>query len=301
MNTGWSTYVIVLTVVNMAACLWLIGWTAKKRPGEGGSSDTTGHVWDGITEYNKPMPRWWLNLFYLTLVFGAVYFVLYPGLGAYAGTQGWTSVAEHDADRAEAEARLAPLFARYRDVPLPELGADPAALALGRSVFANHCATCHGSDARGALGFPNLTDGDWLWGGTPEAVLQTIRAGRQAAMPALGGALGDGGVTEVAVYVQSLSGTPGDPALMRAGKQRYDLLCVACHGVDGRGNPQLGAPNLTDDIWLYGGSHEAIARSVREGRNGHMPPHGPILGEDRARLVAAWVLAQSATTRPETR
>lgn len=296
MSTSWSAYVIALTLANIVGCLWLLWWTARRRPGDRSSEGTTGHVWDGdITELEKPMPRWWLNLFYATVVFAIGYLVVFPGLGGFAGTKGWTSDAELAQQRAAADAALQPKFARFAGRPVAELALDPEAIRLGRSVFAHHCATCHGSDAKGAAGFPNLTDSDWIWGGDPETVLTTVREGRRASMPAWGTALGDTGVTETAVYVQSLSGQPADPTLARAGEARFQQLCAACHGARGTGNPALGAPNLTDHVWLYGDSFRDIVVSIRDGRNGHMPAHKDILGEDRARLVAAWVVAQQAT------
>lgn len=292
MNTGWTLYIAILTIANILACVWLLWWTARKRPDERGEHETTGHVWDdNLQELNRPMPRWWLNLFYLTIVFSLGYLVLYPGLGAFAGTKSWTSGKEHDTEVAAAEAQLAPLFARFAQQSPGELAKNPEAVQLGRSVFAHNCVQCHGSDARGATGFPNLTDKDWLWGGDPDTVLATILNGRQGAMPAWGQMLGEQGVTEVASYVQTLSGAKVDDALARAGEARYKQICVACHGPEGKGNPALGAPNLTDDVWLYGGSFEQIATTVRNGRNGRMPAHQPIIGADRARVAAAYVLS----------
>ncbi len=294
MSQGWSLYISIFSIANIAACLWLLWWTARKRPGDRADTDTTGHVWDeDITELNRPMPRWWLNLFYLTVVFAVGYLIYYPGLGAFAGTSTWTSSGEHDADAAAAEARIAPVFAAFRDQPLTALMHDANAQRLGRSVFANNCSTCHGSDARGAKGYPNLTDKDWLWGGEPDAVLTTILEGRTGAMPALGGALGDDGVAATAVYVQKLAGLQADDALAAKGQASFVTICAACHGTDGRGNPALGAPNLTDDIWLYGNDFATIKATIRDGRNGQMPAHRPLIGEDRARLAAAFVLALS--------
>lgn len=293
MSTSWSTYVIALAVANIIGCLWLLWWTARRRPGDRSPEGTTGHVWDGnIAELEKPMPRWWLNLFYGTVVFAIGYLVIFPGLGSFAGTRGWTSDGELAAQRAEADAALKPKFARFAGRSVAELALDPDAAQLGHSVFAHHCTMCHGSDAKGAAGFPNLTDNDWLWGGDPETILATVREGRRAAMPPWGQALGEKGVTETAVYVQSLSGQPADATLARAGEAHFKQLCVACHGPDGKGNPALGAPNLTDKVWLYGDSFREIATSIRDGRSGQMPAHKDILGDDRARLVAAWVVAQ---------
>jgi cytochrome c oxidase cbb3-type subunit 3 len=300
MSTGWTLYIAILTIVNIVGCVWLLWWTAKRRPGEDLSKPTTGHVWDEtLTEYNKPMPRWWLNLFYITIVFSLVYLVAYPGLGSFAGYKKWTSNNQHDADAQAIEAKLKPLFARFADQPLDQLMHDNEAVNLGRAVFANNCATCHGSDARGAKGFPNLTDSEWLWGGTPDAVQTTILNGRNGVMPALGDALGDQGVIETAVYVQSLSGAPVDRALADAGSKRFATLCVACHGVDGKGNQALGAPDLTNQSWTYGGSYEAIVETLRQGRNGVMPPHAPLIGKDRVRVAAAFVLAQHAKAQAQ--
>lgn len=292
MTTGWSLYVIFLIVLNIVGCAWLLWWTSKRRGDEArNDSETTGHVWDGdLTEYNKPLPRWWIILFWLTIVYSVGYLAWYPGMGNFAGTSGWTSAKEHDAEKAEADARLAEAFGRFDGMPVDEVAKHEEAVAFGARLFQNHCAQCHGSDARGAKGFPNLTDGDWLWGGSPEQILATIVDGRQAAMPALGAAIGgDVGVTEVAAYVQSLSGIRADPALAEAGKAKYAGVCAACHGVEGKGNPILGAPNLTDDTWLYGSDFATISEGIRNGRGGMMPAHGPIIGETRSRLVGAYV------------
>lgn len=294
MTSGWTWYIIFLVVLNIGGCAWLLWWTSRRRPGDPKPEDTS-HVWDGdITEYNKPMPRWWLIGFYLSIVFGVAYLAWYPGLGSFTGVGGWTSGGEHDIDRADGDARLAAVFAQFKDRPLDALARDPLALQHGKAIFANHCTTCHGSDARGAKGFPNLTDDIWHWGGSADAILATVTHGRQAAMPALGATLGgEAGITETAVYVQSLSGQKVDPALAVAGKARYAGICAACHGPEGKGNQALGAPDLTDDYWLYGGDFATIREGIVTGRNGMMPAHEPILGEARARLVAAWVLSLS--------
>ncbi|MBB5207116.1 cytochrome-c oxidase, cbb3-type subunit III [Chiayiivirga flava] len=298
MSTGWSIYIIAIVALNIVGCVWLLWWTGKRRPGDPAPTDTS-HVWDGdLTEYNKPMPRWWINLFYITIVFGIGYLVLYPGLGAFAGTSGWTSARQHDAERDAREATLATTFAPYGGQPIDTIAQDPHALELGRSIFANHCATCHGSSARGARGYPDLTDTSWQWGGDPDTVLATVLDGREGIMAPWEQVLGGPrGVTEVAVYVQSLSGTATDPALARAGKTRFDGICVACHGRDAKGNPALGAPDLTDRVWLYGGDYESIRTSISQGRHGVMPAHRGILGETRARVVAAYVWSLSNTPK----
>lgn len=298
MSAGWSWYVIILTVANILGCVWLLWWTGRRRKGDRSESETTGHVWDGdLVEGNRPMPRWWINLFYITIVWGFVYLLWFPGLGAFAGVGGWTSRDMHAADVAAAQAKLEPVLAGFRGQPVAALATNAEAVELGRSVFANNCATCHGSDARGARGFPNLVDGDWQWGGDPDTVLATVLGGRQAAMPAMGAVLGEAGVAATTAYVQSLSGQPVDVNLAAAGSTHFQTLCVACHGPEGRGNPLLGAPNLTDGTWLYGGDAATIAETIGQGRMGQMPAHAALIGEDRARLAAAWVLSQGLAER----
>ena len=294
MSAGWSWFVIALVVLNIIGCVWLIWWTARRRAGDPAATDTS-HVWDGdLTEYNKPMPRWWINLFYLTILFTIGYLAWYPGLGSFAGKSGWTSAKEHDADKAAEDKKLAATFAPYAGKSIDVIAQDPKALKLGKAIFSNTCATCHGSSAQGAVGYPNLTDKVWHWGGAPEQILETVLNGRQAAMPAWEAALeGPKGVTEVAVYLQSMRGEKVDSALANAGKNRYEAICVSCHGIDGKGNQALGAPDLTDDYWLYGDSNAAVTASIAKGRNGMMPAHLPILGETRARLVAAYVWSLS--------
>lgn len=297
MTAGWGIYVALLVLVNVIGALWLLLATARRQPQE---EDTTGHVWDeDLSEYNNALPRWWLGMFLLSVVFAAGYLVFYPGFGAIAGTLGWTSAGEVKAELAENNRRLEAVFSRFRDRSIEELQHDPEALNLGHNVFANNCVACHGSDARGAKGYPNLTDNDWLYGGSPDQVMTTILNGRGGVMPALGAALGDQGVNEVANYVLTLSGGKADSALAEAGKARFVTICAACHGPEGKGNIALGAPNLTDNIWLYGGTLEDIKTTVRNGRNGKMPAWGAVLGKDRVRLVEAWVLAQSPSSSTE--
>jgi cytochrome c oxidase cbb3-type subunit III len=302
MSAGWSWYVIALVVLNVLGCVWLIWWTGRRRPGDPGATDTS-HTWDGdLTEYNKPMPRWWINLFYLTIVFSIGYLVWYPGFGAFAGTSGWTSTKEHDADKAAEDRKLASTFAPYAGKPIDAIARDPKALKLGKAIFSNACATCHGSSAQGAIGFPNLTDDIWHWGGAPDQILETVLNGRQAAMPAWESALGGPkGVTAVAVYLQSMRGEKVDTSLANAGKNKYDMICVSCHGPDGKGMQALGAPDLTDDYWLYGDDSLAVETSIGKGRNGMMPAHTPIIGETRVRLAAAyvWSLSHGDTAKAE--
>ena len=300
MTTGWSIFVIVLVALNILGTTWLLWWTAR-RPKGGPPPETTGHVWDGdIREYNKPLPKWWINLFYLTIAFSIAYLVWYPGLGNLPGRGGWSSGGEHDIEKAAADARLADAFRRFEGRGVDEIAQDGEALAFGGRLFANYCAQCHGGDGRGARGFPNLTDADWQWGGAPADILTTVLDGRQAAMPALGAAMGgEVGISEVAAYVQSLSGMRADPALASAGRARFAGVCSACHGADGTGNPLLGAPDLTDRTWLYGGDFATIREGVVVGRSGMMPAHRNVLGETRSRLVAAYVWSISDAARHE--
>ena len=292
MNSGISTFIVVTVVVNILAMLWLIWWTAKN--GAGKPSNETTHVWDGdLTEYNNPLPRWWLWLFIITIVFSFVYLWLYPGMGSFAGSKHWTEVGQWQAENDAAADALERRFAAFKGKSLVELSKDPGAMATARNLFALNCSTCHGSDARGAKGFPNLTDRDWLWGGSEEAILQTISQGRDGVMPAWGAVLGNDGVEQVIAYVTSLSGWPAPAEAVAAGKTRFETLCAACHGADGKGNQVLGAPNLTDDVWLHGGSIKDLRETISNGRNNHMPPHLERLGETKVRLLAAYVLSLS--------
>jgi cytochrome c oxidase cbb3-type subunit 3 len=300
MSGAWSVYVIALIVLNIGGCAWLLWWTAKRRPGDPGPEDTS-HIWDGdLTEYNKPLPKWWINLFWITIVFGLGYLAWYPGFGAFAGYGGWSSQAEHDEQKAADDARLEATFAPYQGRPIDQLAGDPTALKLGRSIFNNTCATCHGSSAQGAIGYPNLADDIWHWGGTPDAVLTTVLDGREGVMPEWGTVLtgigGDNAVDYVVAYVRTLSQPQGslrNDYMAAQGKSLYDGVCVACHGVDGKGNQTMGAPDLTDDYWMYGDSKESLRQTVAMGRHGSMPAHRALLGETRARLAAAYVWSLS--------
>jgi cytochrome c oxidase cbb3-type subunit 3 len=295
MSTFWSWFVIALTVGNIVGCVWLLQ-AQSRLPAGHSEKDTTGHVWDkDLTEYNKPMPRWWLILFWITAVFGAAYLVIYPGLGTFAGTQGWTQSGQYERERTEAEARYGDVFRAFANVPLAELAKNQDAVRLGRNLFLNNCATCHGSDARGARGFPNLTDKAWLHGGSPEAIELTITNGRTGSMPALGAAVGEQGVAELTAYVWSLShpGT-GDAAAIAAGAQKFQMFCIACHGADGRGNQALGAPDLTDDDWLHVTTAADIGDVIMKGRVNQMPAQQGTLGADRIRVLVAYVLSLGA-------
>jgi len=297
MSNFWSCYIIAIVALNIGLCLWLLNWTCKISSDEKGG-ETTGHSFDGITEYNNPLPRWWLWLFYLTIAFGLCYLTLYPGLGKYPGYLHWTSHGAHDQEQMEYEKQYAPMYAAYYAVPLEKLAKDSSALQVGNHLFEINCAACHGSDARGARGFPNLTDKDWLHGGSPQQIEETILNGRDGQMPAWGPILGEQGVKEVANYALSLSDRKVDPALATVGKPRFAAMCAACHGGDGKGNQAIGAPNLTDTIWLYGGDEATVIKTITFGRNGHMPAWKDTLGPERVHLLAAYVWSLSNSASP---
>jgi len=294
-SNGWSIYVAVATIVSLIACLVLLFGASRTKviPGD----NTSGHVWDGdLRELNNPLPRWWMILFVVTVIFGGIYLVLYPGLGSASGYWGWTSAGEHGAEMSNAQAEMAPLYARFNGMAPEALARDPQAHALGERLFVNNCATCHGSDARGSKGFPNLTDTDWLWGGTPERIAETIREGRNGQMPPMAAAVGTAQeVRQVANYVLSLSKSPHNTLLAQLGKPKF-AICAACHGPDGKGNPALGTPNLTDNVWLHGWGEEAIVRMVNEGKANVMPAHKDRLSAEQIRILAAyvWSLSQPA-------
>jgi cytochrome c oxidase cbb3-type subunit 3 len=293
-NNFWPWYIAVLVTVSILACFALVRWMSERRP-EGGTPETMGHVWDeDLAEFNNPLPGWWLKMFYITLFFAIGYLALYPGLGIFSGFLGWTQVGQYEAEVDRVNAAVGPMYAKYAQTDLAALASDEDAMKTGARLFATYCTQCHGSDARGATGFPNLRDNDWLYGGDPQTIKTTIMKGRTGAMPAWKAVLGEEGVKNVTQYVISLSGREADPAAVAAGKEKFMQLCVACHGVDGKGNHALGAPNLTDNIWLYGGSPRAIAKTISDGRNGRMPAHEEFLGDNKVHLLAAYVYSLSA-------
>jgi cytochrome c oxidase cbb3-type subunit 3 len=263
----------------------------------GGGADT-GHTWDGdLREYNNPLPKWWLWLFYITVVFGLVYFVLYPGLGTWKGIKGWTQAAQWEQENAAAEAKVAAYLAPFASMTVPELAANAQAMATANNLFQNNCAQCHGADGGGARGFPNLANADWQWGGDPDSIVQTIANGRVAAMTPWIDVLGEEGVDAVVAYVQQLSGQESDAAKAAAGATQFMTFCAACHGPDGKGMAAVGAPNLTDDVWLYGGDSATLKETVTKGRAGQMPAFQDKLGEQRVRLLAAYVYKLSGSAQ----
>jgi len=287
----WSPAIAVITLLSIAACLWLVWAQSRARPAKKeGEPETMGHVWDGdLEEYNNPLPRWWLNLFYITLFWSLGYLLFYPGLGSFAGLLGWTQQAQYEQELVAADTRYGARYAAYQGTDIPTLAEDPEVLAMGRNLFASYCIQCHGSDAGGARGFPNLTDADWLYGDTPEAIEHSILKGRNGVMPGWGDIIGADGVEKAADYVEHLAGRAIDSTKVEAGQVTYNQTCIACHGPEGKGNPLLGAPNLTNDIWLYGGTRKAIVESIAKGRMGQMPAHEEFLGAAKVHVLAAYV------------
>jgi cytochrome c oxidase cbb3-type subunit 3 len=293
-SSFWNWFIIVPTVAGIIGCFLLVRWLSTDIKQED-LAKSMGHVWDeDLEELNNPLPRWWLNMFYLTLFFGIGYLVLYPGLGTFSGVLGWTSTGQYEQEIDLADAKYGPLFSRYESMDIVAVADDPEARRMGERLFVNYCATCHGSDARGARGFPNLRDNDWLYGGSPEAIEQSILNGRNGVMPAWESALGgEAGVADMTEYVLGLSGRNVDTEAAARGGEKFAMLCAACHGADGTGNQALGAPNLTDNIWLYGGSSTIVAETLAKGRNGVMPAHAEFLGKDKVHLLAAYVYSLS--------
>jgi len=289
----WDYFIGITTLVSVIGCAVFLWSQSKQRVkvGSGPDPDTTGHVWDGdLQEFHNPLPRWWMWLFYITVVFSVVYLVLYPGLGTqFRGIFNWTSAREHQDEVKAAEARYGPLFASFLKMELPAVAADERGRQMGGRIFQNNCAQCHGSDGRGSRGFPNLTDSEWQWGAAPEAIIASIVDGRKAAMPPMAAAVGGAqDVEDVANYVLSLSGAAHDAVRAARGKEKF-AACAACHGPEGKGNPALGAPDLTNKIWVYGGTVASISETITKGRGGVMPAWKGLLTDAEIHLVAAYV------------
>jgi len=312
MTVFWSWYITILTLGTLVALTWLI-FATRRGQRRDTTEETLGHSFDGIEEYDNPLPKWWFMLFVGTLLFAVGYLALYPGLGNWKGVlpgygyldndsktafangeAGWTGVHQWEKEMARADAQYGPLFAKYAAMPIEEVAKDERALKMGSRLFASNCSVCHGSDAKGAYGFPNLTDNDWLWGGEADTIKTTVMQGRQAAMPAWREVIGEDGIRNVAGYVRSLSGLQNPEGVdLAAGQQIFQTTCVACHGPDAKGNHALGAPNLTDRTWLYGSSFAQVQQTLRYGRNGRMPAQADHLGNDKVHLLAAYVYSLS--------
>jgi len=299
-NNGWSLFVAGATIVGLVACLWLLLIASKRKVMAGDNS--TGHVWDeDLKELNNPLPLWWMVLFVATIVFGGAYLALYPGLGSAQGTLGWTSKNQYEGEQDKASAAMTPVYARFASLPAEALIKEPQAMAIGERLFINNCATCHGSDARGSKGFPNLTDSDWLYGGTHEVIKATITNGRVGTMPPMAAAVGSSqDVRNVAAYVLSLSDSALNSISGQLGRSKF-AACAACHGADGKGNQALGAPNLTDKVWLHGWGDEVIIAMINNGKTNVMPAQSGRLSAEQIHVLAAyvWSLSQpaSATTQ----
>lgn len=296
-SNGWSVYIIAVTLISIVGCFILAFSLASSRvpnTDADGNVGTTGHVWDeNLTELNHPLPRWWLYLFYITCVFAVVYLVMYPGLGSFKGMLGWSSTGQYDDEVTAMNEVVDPLFDAHLGKPIEELANDPEAVAMGQRLFLTYCVQCHGSDARGSRSFPNLADNDWLGAGTPEYVKTTILNGRTGVMTPMAAALGgEEAVENVANYVLSLSGSDHDAAKAEAGKEKF-IVCSGCHMPTGTGNPAIGAPNLTDDTWLYGGSLESVKHAINNGFNNKMPGFGELLGDAKAHVLAGYVWSLS--------
>jgi len=288
----WNIFIIVVTLGSIGLLFYFVYCMSRGK--QSTTEETTGHVWDeDLTELNNPLPAWWKYMFYITMVFGLGYLVLYPGLGTNDMLLKWTSTGEYEEEMAEAEATYGPLFAQYEKIPVAELATNDEALRMGERLYASYCTQCHGSDAGGVQGYPNLRDSDWIWGGTPERIEESILMGRTGVMPGWSEVLGDAGVTQVSAYVQSLSGREVDNNAAQAGQELYAKNCAVCHQADGKGNPALGAVNLTDKVWLYGGSPKTIENTIGKGRQGKMPAHETFLGKAKVHLLAAYIYSLS--------
>jgi cytochrome c oxidase cbb3-type subunit 3 len=309
MTTFWSTYISVLTIGSLIGLTWLLLAT-RKGESKNTTDQTMGHSFDGIEEYDNPLPKWWFWLFVGTLVFSVGYLILYPGLGNWKGIlpgyeNGWTGVNEWQKEMDKADARFGPIFAKYAAMPVEEVAKDPQALKMGGRLFASNCSVCHGSDAKGAFGFPNLTDKDWRWGGEAETIKASIMNGRHGVMPAWAEVIGDQGVADVAAFVlTNLDGRSlpeGNKADVVKGKEIFAANCVACHGPEGKGTPAMGAPDLTHpQAFIYGSSFAQLQQTIRYGRQGQMPAQADIQGNDKVHLLAAYVYSLSQDSAPET-
>ncbi len=321
MSNFWSMWISILTILVIVGCFVLLKICSKNTTPDIKEGESMGHSFDGIEELNNPLPKWWSYMFYITIVFGVVYLLAYPGLGNYKGFLGWTSSnqsigteegikadskaaienaskegrwVQYDQEVKAADDKFGPIFKKFAETPLEELAKDPEALKVGGRLFLQNCSQCHGSDARGSLGFPNLTDGDWLYGGSLAEIKTSIMNGRRGMMPPKGGLpIDDSEIPGLVAYLHQLGGTEHDAALAAQGQGSFMKGCFACHGMDAKGNKLMGAPNLTDNIWLYGSSDGQITESIKYGRSGVMPAWKDVLGEEKVHVIAAYVYSLS--------
>ncbi|NKB37219.1 MAG: cytochrome-c oxidase, cbb3-type subunit III [Gammaproteobacteria bacterium] len=290
----WDWFIIALTLLSIIGLLIFTLKVGARKFVPGEKAESMGHVWDeDLHELNNPAPRWWYLGFIISIFWGILYLFLYPGLGSFSGYLGWSQIAQYEEEIAQAKQTFGPIFDEFKNEKIEDLARNPKALLVGQRLFSTYCTTCHGSDARGARGYPNLTDNDWLYGGDSVAIKTSIMKGRQAAMPPWGSLLKDAEIHAVAEYIRTLGGLSADDSLAAKGKANYSQYCMVCHGANGEGNPALGSPNLADDIWLYGGSSKKIIESIKDGRNGLMPPHENFLGEAKVHILAAYVYSLS--------
>lgn len=289
-NSFWPIFIAVVTIVSIVGCALLLWLTGKIKIVSQSGDNTSGHVWDeDLREMNNPLPRWWVWLFIITIVYGLIYLAVYPGLAAYSGKFGWTQTNQYDEEVAAANEALKPIYAKFVDMPVETLATLPMAKSIGERLYMNNCSQCHASDARGSRGFPNLTDHDWLYGGSPEKIEETITNGRIGMMPPMGAMVGtDEDIKNLANYVLSLSGSTHDATAAELGKEKY-VLCAACHGPDGKGNQALGAPNLTDDIWLHGAGEAEIIDRIKLGKVNQMPAQEGKLTPEQIKVLAAYI------------
>ncbi len=290
----WSWFINIIVVGGIVWLVYLLRVNSKGKLPPSCEAEPTGHVWDeDLQELNTPLPRWWLIMFYVTIIYGVGYLILYPGMGTYKGLLGWTQIGEYQAEVAEADEKYGPLYEKFSKQEIAVLASNRDAMKTGERLYVNYCSVCHGSDARGATGFPNLRDNDWLYGGEPENIKTSIMVGRTGAMPAWEAALGEEGVHQVAGYVMRLSGRSVESSVADAGAEKFAMLCAGCHMPEGTGNQAIGAPDLTNNIWLYGGSPDTVKKTIAKGRTGRMPAHNEFLGEDKVHILAAYIYSLS--------
>ncbi|MBL8473613.1 MAG: cytochrome-c oxidase, cbb3-type subunit III [Rhodocyclaceae bacterium] len=296
-NGFWNMYVMVLVALSLVYCLFVL--MSNRTEKKVGGVQLHGNVWDeNIQEWNNPLPGWWMGLFWLTVLFGIAYLAMYPGFGSFKGAFGWTSLGQYEDEMKKAAEKYDPIFNKFLTQDIKVVAADPEAKAMGERLFQTYCSQCHGSDAKGAKGFPNLTDSDWLYGGEPEQIETTIKGGRQGMMPPFAH-LGADTIKDAANYVRSLSGMAADSTRAQRGKEVFMANCSPCHGQDAKGNTAIGAPNLSDSTWLYGSSEGTVTETITMGRQNRMPAFQEFLGDAKIHLLAAYIYGKSAGAAPK--